>query len=86
MIAGNPEIGALLLSSHLSGWAIVVPPFRNATTYGETQMTGAQLLNELRNNLEANLETLPADAANRDRRARELEDRSLWSGRLRRVP
>jgi hypothetical protein len=49
-------------------------------------MTGAQLLNELRNNLEANLESLPADAASRARRVRELEDRSLWSGRLRRVP
>ena len=49
-------------------------------------MTGAQLLNELRDNLEANLESLPADAADRARRVRELEDRSLWSGRLRRVP
>ena len=49
-------------------------------------MTGAQLLDELRSNLEANLETLPADAANRRRRVRELEDRSLWSGRVRRVP
>ena len=48
-------------------------------------MTGAQLLNELRSNLEANLETLPADSADRGRRLHELEDRSLWSGRLRRV-
>ena len=49
-------------------------------------MTGAQLLDELRNTLETNLESLPADDASRARRARELEDRSLWSGRLRRVP
>ena len=49
-------------------------------------MTGAQLLDELRSNLETNLESLPADAASRARRVRELEDRSLWSGRLRRVP
>ena len=47
-------------------------------------MTGAQLLDELRNTLETNLQQLPA--AERDRRFRELEDRSLWSGRLRRVP
>jgi hypothetical protein len=47
-------------------------------------MTGAQLLDELRNTLEINIESLPADE--RARRARELEDRSLWSGRLRRVP
>jgi hypothetical protein len=49
-------------------------------------MTGAQLLDELRNTLETNLETVPADAYTRARRVRELEDRSLWSGRLRRVP
>ena len=48
-------------------------------------MTGAQLLNELRANLEQNLESVPADRADRPRRVRELEDRSLWSGRLRRV-
>jgi hypothetical protein len=47
-------------------------------------MTGAQLLDELRNTLETNIENLPADE--RARRVRELEDRSLWSGRLRRVP
>jgi hypothetical protein len=46
-------------------------------------MTGQQLLNELRMNLEANHENLPT--AERERRLRELEDRSLWSGRLRRV-
>ena len=94
-------------------------------------MTGAQLLDELRNSLETNLESIPADSAGRERgwagedgdvvlprapgvgggeasgpdaevritiqrpsaqragrerRVRELEDRSLWSGRLRRVP
>jgi hypothetical protein len=49
-------------------------------------MTGAQLLDELRHALETNLDNLPADAAIRSRRVRELEDRSLWSGRLRRVP
>ena len=86
MIAGNPKTGALFLTSHLSGWATVGPPFRNATTEGDTQMTGAQVLDELRNTLETNLESLPADAVSRARRARELEDRSLWSGRLRRVP
>ena len=48
-------------------------------------MTGAQLLNELRVNLEANAETLPLESAERARLLRELEDRSLWSGRLRRV-
>ena len=48
-------------------------------------MTGAQLLNELRVNLETTVETLPADSAARRRRLHELEDRSLWSGRLRRV-
>ena len=46
-------------------------------------MTGAQLLNELRNDLETALLNVPAPE--RDRRLRELEDRSLWSGRLRRV-
>ena len=46
-------------------------------------MTGAQLLNELRVNLETSLEDLPS--TERARRLRELEDRSLWSGRLRRV-
>jgi hypothetical protein len=49
-------------------------------------MTGAQLLDQLRNTLETNLETVPAHADTRARRVRELEDRSLWSGRLRRVP
>jgi hypothetical protein len=48
-------------------------------------MTGAQLLDELRMNLEANAETLPVESADRARRLHELEDRSLWSGRLRRV-
>jgi hypothetical protein len=48
-------------------------------------MTGAQLLNELRVNLETNAETAPAGSAERNRRLHELEDRSLWSGRLRRV-
>jgi hypothetical protein len=47
-------------------------------------VTGAQLLDELRITLEANLESVPA--AERERRIGELEDRSLWSGRLRRVP
>jgi hypothetical protein len=46
-------------------------------------MTGQQLLNELRVNLETNLDSLPS--VERERRLRELEDRSLWSGRLRRV-
>ena len=49
-------------------------------------MTGAQLLNELRITLETNLESLPADAVSRASRVRELEDRSLWSERVRRVP
>jgi hypothetical protein len=49
----------------------------------EEPMTGAQLLNELRENLETSLESLPP--AERARRLRVLEDRSLWSGRLRRV-
>jgi hypothetical protein len=48
-------------------------------------MTGAQLLNELRTNLETSLEALPAGSPERERRLRQLEDRSLWSGRLRRV-
>ena len=48
-------------------------------------MTGAQLLNELRLELEANADTMPLESAERARRLRELEDRSLWSGRLRRV-
>ena len=45
-------------------------------------MTGAQLLNELRMNLETNAENLPNESAERHRALRELEDRSLWSGRL----
>jgi hypothetical protein len=49
-------------------------------------MTSAQLLNELRDNLEANAELAPAQSADRARLLHELEDRSLWSGRLRRVP
>ena len=49
-------------------------------------MTSAQLLNELRDNLEANAETAPVESTDRARRRHELEDRSLWSGRLRRVP
>ena len=48
-------------------------------------MTGAQLLNDLRVNLEINAESLPQESAERRRRLHELEDRSLWSGRLRRV-
>jgi hypothetical protein len=48
-------------------------------------MTGAQLLNELRMNLETNADNLPLESAERARRLHELEDRSLWSGRLRRV-
>jgi hypothetical protein len=48
-------------------------------------MTGAQLLHDLRSNLEANLEKHPTQGRDHDRRVRELEDRSLWSGRLRRV-
>ena len=46
-------------------------------------MTGQQLLHDLRDQLELNLETLPPEA--RESRERDLEDRSLWSGRLRRV-
>ena len=49
-------------------------------------MASAQLLNELRDDLEANAETAPAVRDGRARRLHELEDRSLWSGRLRRVP
>ena len=49
----------------------------------EEPMTGAQLLNELRIDLETALENVPR--AERARRLRDLEDRSLWSGRLRRV-
>jgi hypothetical protein len=48
-------------------------------------MTGQQLLQELRINLEHSLASLPPESAERERRIRELEDRSLWSGRLRRV-
>jgi hypothetical protein len=48
-------------------------------------MTGAQLLQELRIDLEASLEYLPLESADRERRIRDLEDRSLWSGRMRRV-
>jgi hypothetical protein len=36
-------------------------------------------------NLETSLEALPPESVERKRRIRELEDRSLWSGRLRRV-
>ena len=48
-------------------------------------MTGSQLLNELRANLEANVENLPSDSAERRARLAELEDRSLWTARRRRV-
>jgi hypothetical protein len=48
-------------------------------------MTGAQLLNDLRVDLERNADALPLESADRALRLRELEDRSLWSGRLRRV-
>jgi hypothetical protein len=48
-------------------------------------MTGAQLLQELRIDLAASLEQLPPESSDREHRVRELEDRSLWSGRLRRV-
>ena len=47
-------------------------------------MTGQQLLHDLRTQLEHNLESLPAESADRETRIRDLEDRSLWSGRLRR--
>ena len=48
-------------------------------------MTGAQLLNQLRVELENNVENAPVESAERARRLHELEDRSLWSGRRRRV-
>ena len=48
-------------------------------------MTGQQLLTELRINLEQSIESLPPESVERQRRLRELEDRSLWSGRLRRI-
>jgi hypothetical protein len=47
-------------------------------------MTGAQLLHELSLTLEDNIDRLPADSPERIRRERDLEDRSLWSGRRRR--
>ena len=47
-------------------------------------MTGQQRLHDLRTQLEASLETLPAESTDRETRIRDLEDRSLWSGRLRR--
>ena len=47
-------------------------------------MTGAQLLHELSLTLEQNLDRLPSDSPERISRERELEDRSLWSGRRRR--
>jgi hypothetical protein len=48
-------------------------------------MTGQQLLHDLRHQLETSIETLPPESAVRVSRERDLEDRSLWSGRLRRV-
>jgi hypothetical protein len=48
-------------------------------------MTGAQLLNELRVELETAAENLPSESPERKRLLHSLEDRSLWSGRLRRV-
>jgi hypothetical protein len=48
-------------------------------------MTGQQLLHDLRDRLETNLETLPPESDARAARERDLEDRSLWSGRVRRV-
>jgi hypothetical protein len=48
-------------------------------------MTGQQLLQELRVNLEQSLTNLPPESVERKQRVRDLEDRSLWSGRLRRV-
>jgi hypothetical protein len=48
-------------------------------------MTGAQLLHELRTDLEATLQQLPLESTDRQRRVRDLEDRSLWSERVRRV-
>ena len=46
-------------------------------------MTGSQLLHELSTKLERNLEQIPSDSAERLRREREPEDRSLWSARRR---
>ena len=46
-------------------------------------MTGQQLLHDLRDQLETNIESLPPESADRERRIRDLEDRSLWSGRRR---
>jgi hypothetical protein len=46
-------------------------------------MTGQQLLHELSISLEQNLTTLPSEAAERDARERDLQDRSLWSARRR---
>jgi hypothetical protein len=48
-------------------------------------MTGAQLLNELRIDLEASLTSFPPESIERERRIRDLDDRSLWSGRRRGV-
>ena len=48
-------------------------------------MTGQQLLHDLRAELETSIETLPHDSAARASRERDLADRSLWSGRLRRL-
>ena len=47
-------------------------------------MTGQQLLHDLRTQLETNLDALPPESTDRETRIRDLEDRSLWSGRLRR--
>ena len=46
-------------------------------------MTGQQLLHDLRDQLETNIESLPPQSADRESRIRDLEDRSLWSGRRR---
>ena len=51
----------------------------------EEPMTGAQLLNELRMNLEASLEALPRESDERRSLIRDLDDRSLSSGRRRGV-
>jgi hypothetical protein len=48
-------------------------------------MTGQQLLQELRINLEQNLTNFPPESVERERRARDLADRSLWSARSRRI-
>lgn len=48
-------------------------------------MTGQQLLHDLRAELEATAEQLPADSPDRESRVRDLDDRALWSGRLRRA-